>query len=166
MQIELYELNAAGLVARSCEGLITNYSLNFNGFIITLNDDNNKVMIINQLKQAKKIQLLSKLFTKKQYVAQRAREAYIATVSQSQATFALLYVAQIIKLTSEDAKYLNRYLLWQMKAKDLKFIKLDVKTLRIVTFIDSLFANNKDLSSQIDYVIALANNQNNANIIH
>ena len=53
-----------------------------------------------------------------------------------------------------------------MKTKGLIFIKLDVTTLRIVTFIDSLFANNKDLSSQIDYVIVLANNQNNANIIY
>ena len=53
-----------------------------------------------------------------------------------------------------------------MKAKGLTFIKLDVKTLRIIAFTDSSFANNKDLSSQIDYVIVLANNQNNANIIH
>ena len=31
---------------------------------------------------------------------------------------------------------------------------------------DSSFANNKDLSSQIGYVIVLADDQNNANIIH
>ena len=38
------------------------------------------------------------------------------------------------------------------------FIKLDVKILRIVTFIDLLFVNNKNLLSQIDYIIVLANN--------
>ena len=53
-----------------------------------------------------------------------------------------------------------------MKTKGLRFIKLDVKTLRIVTFIDSLFVNNKDLLSQIDYVIVLTNARNNVNIIY
>jgi hypothetical protein len=33
-------------------------------------------------------------------------------------------------------------------------------------FIDALFANNKDLSSQIGYVIVLADASNNANILH
>ena len=63
MQIKLRELNIAKLVIRLYEKLITNYSLNFNDFIITFNNNNN--IIINQLKQVKKIQLLSKLFTKK-----------------------------------------------------------------------------------------------------
>ena len=53
-----------------------------------------------------------------------------------------------------------------MKVKDLIFIKLDVKTLKIIVFIDLLFANNKNLLSQIDYVIILANARNNVNIIH
>ena len=48
MEIELRELNIVGLMTKSCEGLVTDYSLDFNDFIITLNDDNN--MIINQLK--------------------------------------------------------------------------------------------------------------------
>ena len=33
-------------------------------------------------------------------------------------------------------------------------------------FTDSLFANNKDLSSQIGYVIVMADQSNNANIVH
>lgn len=53
-----------------------------------------------------------------------------------------------------------------MKATGLTFVKLDVTTLRIVAFTNSSFANNKNLSSQIGYVIALADAQNNANIIH
>ena len=39
-------------------------------------------------------------------------------------------------------------------------------TLRIVAFINFSFANNKDLFSQIEYVIILTDAQNNANIIH
>ena len=34
-----------------------------------------------------------------------------------------------------------------MKERDLTFIKLNVKILRIVTFIDILFINNKNLLS-------------------
>lgn len=53
-----------------------------------------------------------------------------------------------------------------MEAKGLTFVNTDMGTLRIVAFTDSSFANNKDLSSQIGYVIVLADAQNNANIIH
>ena len=164
MEIESRELNAARLMIRSCDRLTTKQSLNFNDFIITLNNDD--IMSINQLKQVKKIQLLSKLFTKDQYVAQRARGVYIATVSQLQAAFALSYTAQITKPICENAEYLNRCLSWQMEVKDLTFIKLDVETLRIMIFIDLSFVNNKDLLSQIDYVIVLADARNNVNIIH
>ena len=34
-----------------------------------------------------------------------------------------------------------------MKVKDLTFVNLDIRTLRIVIFIDLLFVNNKDLFS-------------------
>ena len=44
MKIESRELNIVELMIRPCEGLATDYSLNFNGFIITLNDDNNIVI--------------------------------------------------------------------------------------------------------------------------
>lgn len=162
MNIESRELHAAGLVAKPCERLTPDQPLDFNGFIITLDGN----IRINQIKQAKKIQLLPKSFTKKQYVAQRAREAYIATMSQPQAAFALSYAAQIIEPTNKNAEYLNRCLSWQLKAKGLTFVKLDVTTLRIMAFTNSSFANNKNLSSQIGYVIALADAQNNANIIH
>ena len=90
----------------------------------------------------------------------------IARSSQLQAAFALSYAAQITEPTYEDAQYLNRCLSWQMEAKGLTFVNTDVKTLRAVAFTDSSFANNKGLSSQIGYVIVLADAQNNANIIH
>ena len=90
----------------------------------------------------------------------------IARSSQPQAAFALSYAAQITEPTYEDAQYLNRCLSWQMEANGLTFVNTDVKTLRVVAFTDSTFANNKDLSSQIGYVIVLADAQNNANIIH
>lgn len=92
MEIESRELDAANLMAKPCERLTTEQPLDFNGFVITINDnslDDITALRTNQIKQAKKIQLLPKTFTKEQYVAQRARGAYIATVSQPQAAFAL-----------------------------------------------------------------------------
>ena len=78
MNIESRELHVVELLAKPCEKLTPKQPLDFNDFVITLTLSGN--IRISQLKQAKKIQLLPKSFTKEQYVAQRAREAYIATV--------------------------------------------------------------------------------------
>jgi hypothetical protein len=49
----------------------------------------------------------------------------------------------------------------------LQFIPLKTKSpLKLVIFTDTSFANNSDLSSQIGYVIALADSEDNANILH
>ena len=99
--------------------------------------------------------MLCKDFRKENYISQRARGAYIATVSQPQASFALSLAAQNVNPTDNDAKFLNRCLTWQKKSKGLKFVKLNPHELRIVAFTDSSFANNRDYSSQIGYVIFL-----------
>ena len=48
----------------------------------------------------------------------------------------------------------------------MTFVKLNTDTLRLVVFTDSSFANNRDLSSQIGYVIALTDDTLKANIVH
>ena len=50
--------------------------------------------------------------------------------------------------------------------KDLKFIKLDINTLQLLVFIDASFTTNKDLSSQISYILILANAIKKANIVY
>lgn len=45
-------------------------------------------------------------------------------------------------------------------------MKLDKRLLRLIVFTDASFANNKDLSSQIGYILVLADSSNNANILH
>lgn len=47
---------------------------------------------------------------KDQYVVQQACGEYIATVSQLEAAFDLLFVAQVINLKEKDAKTLNKQL--------------------------------------------------------
>jgi len=74
----------------------------------------------------------------------------------------------VINPNKEDVKQLNKRLNWQIKNanRGLKFVKLDIKTLQLLMFTDALFTNNKDLSSQIGYVIVLANTTKKANIVH
>jgi hypothetical protein len=71
----------------------------------------------------------------------------------------------VINPNEDNAKALNKRLDWQIKnlSRGLKFIKLDVDTLQLLVFTDASFANNKDLSSQIGYVIDATKK---ANIVH
>lgn len=51
---------------------------------------------------------------KDQYVAQRARGAYVATMCQPEASFDLSFAAQVTNPQDEDAKALNKRLQWQI----------------------------------------------------
>jgi len=46
------------------------------------------------------------------------------------------------------------------------FVKLDINILRLLTFTNALFANNKDLLLQIGYILVLEDALYKANIIH
>ena len=48
----------------------------------------------------------------------------------------------------------------------MRFVKLEKESLQLLAFTDASFANNKDYSSQIGYVLVLADRHNNANILH
>jgi hypothetical protein len=106
--------------------------------------------------------------SKDQYVVQRARRAYIATMTQSEVSFDLFLIAQITNSKKKDAKRLNRRLQWQLNhsIKELNFVRLNItsSSLKLMIFIDASFAN-VDLHSQIDYVTCLTDDVK-ANIIH
>jgi hypothetical protein len=80
----------------------------------------------------------------------------------------LLIATQVIDLIENDVKALNKCIQWQIQnaTKGLRFVKLDKASLHLLYFIDASFIYNKDLSSQIGYVIILANNVNRVNIFH
>ena len=63
---------------------------------------------------------------------------------------------------------LNKRLQWQItnKSQRLRYIKLGQDTLQLVVFTDFSFANNKNMSSKIGYIICLVDVTNKANIIH
>jgi hypothetical protein len=56
---------------------------------------------------------------------------------------------------------------WQIDNhfRDINYVKLDSTKLRLMIFTSSFFANNRDLFSQIDYVICLTNLKH-VNIVH
>ena len=45
-------------------------------------------------------------------------------------------------------------------------MRLERESLQLLVFTDALFANNKDYSSQIGYILVLADRHNNANVLH
>lgn len=190
-EVEEKELVKAKITSKPREMLIIFTPIKFNGgyikLIMHLNSDHHDTgsmeIHLTQENQIKNLQLVTtkdetlkgargkvrqNVSPKDQYVAQRARGAYIATVCQPEAVFNFSFAAQTVNLDDSDVKALNKRLLWQVEnlKRGLKFVQLDRKTLRLVIFTDALFVNNRDHSSQIGYVICLADINNKANIIH
>ena len=178
---EQIQLDKAGFLAKPREQLTSTCDLKFNGGIIHLQDNNH--ITITQERQGKNLRTVSKasisstssrglirtnLTTKEQYVAQRARGAYIASVSQPEAAYDLSVAAQAIDPTENDIKALNKRIQWQIEnaARGLRFVTLEKDTLRLLMFSDASFTNNKDLSSQIGYILVIADEKGNANILH
>ena len=86
---------------------------------------------------------------------------------QPEAAFDLSTAAQMTTLDAGAINALNKRLQWQLDnaTRGLKYVPLTGE-LELIVFTDASFANNKDLSSQIGYVIVLADKLGNANVIH
>src|SRR6266480_2395057 len=168
-------------MAKNREKLTYISAIIFNGGKIKLEPDN--TIILTQERQCrnlnpvnvKPVNLISsqgKIRTsvtlKDQFITQRARGSYIASVCQPEATFDLSFTAQVINPTEEDAKHLNKRLQWQIDnpTRGLHYVPLDLDSLQLIVFTDASFANNKDLSSQIGFVIVLTDKNNQTNVIH
>jgi hypothetical protein len=148
--------------AKPREMLTKDHPIKFNGGLITLIDGK---LFFNQERQCKNLTIVNckhpldatssrgivrkGVTPKDQYVAQRARGAYIATVCQPEAAFDLSFAAQVTNPIKEDAKALNKRLQWQIdnSQRGLHYVQLDQTTLQLIVFTDASFANNKDLSS-------------------
>jgi hypothetical protein len=173
-------LEKAGFLAKEREQLTTDHDLKFNGGIIHVDDAG---ITLTQVRQCKNLETVSEnnttttsirgavrqdLSIKDQYVAQRARGAYIASVCQPEAAYDLSVAAQAVEPTKNDVTNLNKRIRWQIEnsARGLRFVTLDKTSLRLLAFTDASFANNRDLSSQIGYVLVLADASGRANILH
>jgi len=187
-QMEENELKKAKFTAKPREQLTQEHPLKFNGSMIALTNQGN--ITLTQTRHCKNLHIAKSsettdivssrgivrkdVDTKGQYIALRARGAYIASICQPEASFDLSRAAQVTDPQDEDFKYLNKRLQWQRDnhSRGLTFIPLDPNSIQLVTFTDSSFANNRDLSSQIGFILVLAEKDSNekglhkANIIH
>ncbi|KHJ34337.1 hypothetical protein EV44_g0920 [Erysiphe necator] len=178
---EQTQLAKAGFIAKGREMLTISTPIKFNGGKINLEEDNSITLTqaqhcenlsiiisksIDTISPRSKIRKL--LGPKEQYVAQRARGPYVASTCQPEASFDLSSSAQIIDPTETDIKQLIQRINWQIKNsyRGIKFVKLDEISLKVLVFVDSSFDNSKDLSSQIGFIVILADKENRANIIH
>lgn len=80
-------------------------------------------------------------------------------IYQLEATFDYFITAQSKKLSNEDIALINKWIQQQLdnKLQVLYFKTIDLLTAKLFIFVDRIFANNKDQSFQIDYVITLRN---------
>jgi hypothetical protein len=158
---EQLQLQKAKFLAKERERLTSTHNLKFNGGIIHFEADGS--ITLTQERQCKNLKLVSSenatttsnrgiirqnLTTKKQYIAQRARGAYIASVYQPEAAYDLSVAAQATELTDKDVKALNKRIQWQIEnsSRGLRFVKLEKESLQLLVFTDASFANNRDLS--------------------
>jgi len=180
-EAEESNLQKAHFSAKEREMLTVDKPLKFNGGLIKLHS--NGSITLTQERQSKNLSLVNSTSTmqsssrgnvqknlspKEQYVAQRARGAYIASVCQPESAFDLSFAAQVTNPQEDDIKLLNKRLKWQIDnpARGLKFVPLNKNKLKLLVFTDASFANNKDLSSQIGIVIVLADDLDRANTIY
>ncbi len=120
--LEEKELKNVKLMFNIREKLIIIKSIKFNDEVINLTNDDIS-LFLNQSKQFGHLRLIiiksmnliesrdqirKSVILKDQYVTQRIRDAYIAIMTQSEASFDLFVVVQIINLKEKDAKRLNQ----------------------------------------------------------
>jgi hypothetical protein len=129
VELEENELKKAKLMFKKRKMLIIFISIKFNDEVISLikiTSKNSYSLFLTQFKQFDQIQLINLLISidlissrdqirkmmtsKDQYVVQRARKAYIATMTQSEVSFDLSLIVQITNSKEEDAKRLNKRL--------------------------------------------------------
>lgn len=150
------QLEAAKLTAKPKEQLEDGGSLQFNGGIVKRNGD---TITLTQKGQGARLNLVDPMArdAKQQYVEQRARGAYLASICQPEACFDLSSAAQHQDPTSEDIAALNRRIQWQIDHQDrgLTFLPMDLTAARLYVFVDGSFANNRDLTSQLGFALIL-----------
>jgi hypothetical protein len=117
-------IHSAKIMIKSREQLISDNSLKFNG--IRIERVENDIIYFRQETHIQGIQLMqliestiitnvrdkirAMLILRDQYIVQRAREVYLTSICQSEASFDLSHAAQSIEMSSDDINVLNKRL--------------------------------------------------------
>jgi hypothetical protein len=130
-------------------------------------DGRKPALVLRQKGQGGKIKLVDVRAPDRaqQYTEQRARGAYIASTGQPEASFDLSVAAQAQHPPDEDIKTLNKRLKWQIENLDrgLHYVTVNLTEAKLIVFVDGSFANNRDLSSQLGFVLMLVSESIDAN---
>jgi len=165
--LEEKKLEKAQFRSKPKATLTPEVQLDFNGCTLTMDDSSKLVLSLQQKGQGGKIRLvdIKSPDRAQQYMEQRARGAYIASTCQPEASFDLSVAAQAQQPSDEDIKALNKRLKWQMENlnRGLRYVPVNLREAKLMVFVDGSFANNKDLSSQLGFVLMLVNESTSAN---
>jgi hypothetical protein len=77
----------------------------------------------------------------------------------------LSVAAQAQQPLDKDIKALNKRLKWQIENinRGLRYVPVNLLNAKLIVFVDGSFANNKDLSSQLGFVLMLVNKSTDVN---
>lgn len=102
------------------------------------------------------------------FVFERAQGSYIAAVCRPDAAFA--FSATLLKKhpTAADVRHLNASALYLKENIQcgLRFVKLDMSSLKLGVFVTSGFASSPDLSLQIGSFVVFMDDSFEMNIVH
>lgn len=108
-----------------------------------------------------------KSFSKAKCLDERARSSYVSAVCRPESSFCFCFASHITQPNVKDLKQLNKviYFCRSNLNRGLKFVPLDLQSLSMAVFIETVFAINRDMSSQLGFVVVLMNKYNRANIV-
>jgi hypothetical protein len=137
----------------------------FNGAEISRLDVNLFLM-----RQTSKLRSLKKANTQDELISVRAAMQYIATTSRPDLAASCQLLASRMGLHADSASYKQMNALVEIgidsASEGLRFVPLDLESLRVVVFADASFANTSDYRSQIGFVICMVDGHETANIVH
>jgi hypothetical protein len=123
--VEKEAIHSVKIMTKTREQLTFENALKFNDTRIERLESNN-IIYFRQEKHIQDIQSINSIefiiiinvrdkirmmiVSKKQYIAQRARETYLISICQSEASLDFFYVAQFIEMLSNDINALNKRL--------------------------------------------------------
>lgn len=166
--LELESTHARRFETNPLQTLTRDAPLKFNGATVKYAGEN---LILNSAHNVQKLRCIAiekEKSVRDCYVSQRARAAYITSVCRPDLQYRFAYAAQFPDPTLTEAKYLNKGIqeLIDTSERGLTYVKLDIDSMYLALFVDASFAGNKDLTSQLGFILCLMDGKNKCNIVH
>ncbi|POS82721.1 hypothetical protein EPUL_004120, partial [Erysiphe pulchra] len=155
------EIRKAKFMAKPLETLSPNKSISFNGTKIEMKSKNIYCLSKGQTESIRLVNENS-VTAKDEYRSQRTRGAYVACICQPESSYGLSTAAQHQNPNIEDIKKLNSCLQWKLsnQSRGIRYIPVLLESTKLLIFVGASFADNKDFSPQIGFVIIHANESN------